>query len=408
MNIRPHNSNRRGVAVVQVAVASALLLSCAALAVDVGYMTWARAQIQRTVDSSALAGASGVVTGDAEPRAVQFAAANNVVGSGLVPDELDIATGNWDATTRSFTATPESGVGGVWPNACRVGGTRGELGLFFSRIMGFTKTQVSRPATAMAGAGQCAGIWGLDGVTINGDAVTDSYVTTAGSYGPGNMRQNGDVCSCKDIVTHGGITIKGDAMYGEGYEFDPSGTSYEVTGLIADHACDVPDISPDYDYYEDNNDNADIPLASNGKDVWKGFGHFFLTGTNHVTLPPGEFWMHDMRIEGQAYIEITGPTTLYIQGNAFMGGGGIINVTENPHNLIIYAQGPQITLTGTSTFYGALVAPTATLDLPGDFEAYGVVLAQVLECHGNLNFHVEEQMVFDMFGLHSIRPILVE
>ena len=408
MIIRPHNTSRRGVAVVQVAVASALLLSCAALAVDVGYMTWARAQIQRTVDSSALAGASGLVTGQAEPRAIHYAAANNVVYSGLDPDELEIATGNWDATTRSFTETPESGVGGVWPNACRVGGTRGNLGLFFSRVMGFTNTQVSRPATAMAGAGQCAGIWGLDGVTINGDVVTDSYVTTAGSYGPGNMRQNGDVCSCRDIVTHGGITIRGDAMYGEGYEFDPSGGSYEVTGLISDHVCDVPDLSVDYEYYEDNNDNDSMPFTDQGRNPWRGYGHLFLTGLNHLTLPPGTYWMHDIRIEGQAQLEVTGPTTIYINGQADLGGGGIINVTEDPHNLIIYALGPQITFTGTSTFYGALIAPSANINLPGDFEAFGVMLGQTLTCMGDMLFHVEEQMVFELFGLHSIRPILVQ
>jgi len=222
----------------------------------------------------------------------------------------------------------------------------------------------------MAGAGQCAGIWGLDGITIDGDVVTDSYVTSAGSYGAGNIRPNGDVCSCRDIVTNGGITVRGDAMYGEGYDFTPYGSSYEVTGLIDDHRCDLPDLSIDWEAVEATNDNADIPNTYRNRSPYRGFGHLYVTGNDHLTLPPGTFYFSSALVDGQAYIEVTGPTTMYIEGNATLTGGGVINITQDPHNLTIYAYGPLVDMTGGAAFYGSLIAPTATVHTHGDYEGY--------------------------------------
>ena len=54
-------------------------------------------------------------------------------------------------------------------------------------------------------------------------------------YGPGNRRPNGDICSCKNININGSVNIFGDAMYGDGYSFITSGTSYNVWGIVGNH-----------------------------------------------------------------------------------------------------------------------------------------------------------------------------
>jgi Flp pilus assembly protein TadG len=57
-----YSFRRRGAVAVQTAVMSALLIGCAALAVDVGMMYSARTELQRAADAAALAGVSGLFT----------------------------------------------------------------------------------------------------------------------------------------------------------------------------------------------------------------------------------------------------------------------------------------------------------------------------------------------------------
>lgn len=382
----------------------------AALAVDVGLLCAARSQIQRTADASALAGASGLLQQQTVERAEQFAYYNEVAHQALLSSDLVITTGNWDGVDRSFTPTPEEGVGGVLPNAVHVVGTRSNLGLFFARALGLDTTVVRRPATALVGSGRCAGIWGLEGVTTNGGIITDSYDPAVGPYGPGNIRPNGDICSCKDITVHGSSSIRGDAMYGEGYEFDPSGGSYEVLGLIDDQVCKpMPDLSVDFEAAEADNDNELIEVSGHGPNPFHGPGNLVLAGHRHVTLPGGTFYFNSVRIEGQAFIEVTGPTKLYINGDAILTGGGLVNTTGLAENLYVYVEGPDVVLSGDSQFIGALIAPTASITVQGDFTGYGTVLAGgELTINGDVEFYVNEGMVFELFGLKSIAPILVE
>ena len=402
-------SRRRGAVAVLVATMLVVMVGFMALTVDVGYMYVARAEMQRTADASALAGTSGLMERLAEQRAHEYGTLNRVVNQQVISSELDVEIGNWDGVAKSFIPVPDLGIGGVRQNAVRVRGTRTHIDLFFAGILGHDTTDVRQSAVAVAGAGVCAGIWGLDGVTVDGDVTTDSYDSTDGTYGPGNMRPNGDMCSCGDIVVNGGITIRGDAMYGEGYDFIPFGTSYEVLGMIAEHGCNAPEIDINYGWAAANNDNDIIPLTDRGRDPFGGDPeNLFVTGNDHLTLPPGTFYFNSAMLDGQAYLEITGPTTLYIDGNATLTGGGVINLTEDPHDLIIYARGPTVRMSGGATFYGALIAPTATIRIEGTFDAYGTVLAQFLDLDGNTNFHVDEGLVFDLFGIKAAIPVLVK
>ena len=115
-----------------------------------------------------------------------------------------------------------------------------------------------------------------------------------------------------------------------------------------------------------------------------------------------------MTLSGQAYLDITGPTTIYIDGNATLTGGGVLNLTEDPRNLTIYARGPNLKLGGGSSFHGSLIAPTATVELMGDFEYYGTLLARFVRAYGSPVFHVEESLVFDLFGINVSIPVLVK
>ena len=53
-------ANQKGAVIVMVAILMVVLIGCAALAVDVGYLYVARTELQRAADAGALAGAQGL------------------------------------------------------------------------------------------------------------------------------------------------------------------------------------------------------------------------------------------------------------------------------------------------------------------------------------------------------------
>ena len=89
--------DQRGAALVLVAVSLVVLISAAALAVDVGLLTTARTEAQRTADMAAHAGASALIYSPyseaaARSEAIAFAARNSVRGesSVLLPEDVEV------------------------------------------------------------------------------------------------------------------------------------------------------------------------------------------------------------------------------------------------------------------------------------------------------------------------------
>ena len=150
---------RRG-AVAPVVLASAALLLCfVSLSVDIGYVYVGRAEMQRAVDSAALAGASGLRGGEAtvDTRATEYAGRHILFNQPVAAGELEIQLGYWNGITRTFFTHTES-LTPVQPNAVAVDGTRLGAPLYFAAIMGHYDTDVYSHAVAIMGGGKCAGI----------------------------------------------------------------------------------------------------------------------------------------------------------------------------------------------------------------------------------------------------------
>ena len=303
---------RRGVVAVQVGLMGTVIFGLTALTIDVGYLYMANAEMQRAADASALAGASALLLGSTpvHQRAITAAAQNPVIRSPVTPGELNVVIGNWEARSLSFTPSGEGDT--FLPNAVHVTGARPSVPLFFARVLGFNESDVEKEAIALFGAGRCAGIWGLEGVTADGSIITDSYDSSQGSYGASSVHANGDVCSCQDVVANGNIEIRGDAMYGEGYSFLPSGTAYSVWGVIADHACNVPPFEADFAAAAVDNDNATIGTTTRGRDPFAGSPwDLYITGNDSLTLAGGTYYFTSVLIDGQGVVNVTGPTTIF-------------------------------------------------------------------------------------------------
>ena len=406
---RISDSHRRATAAPMVAVLSVLLLSFAALAVDVGYIYATAAEMQRTADASALAGASGLLEGNDTVRSRAYAlATSNPVARSVVTSTLKIGIGYWEARTRTFTPSADCAAY-VSPNSVHVSGTRFDLALFFAPVMGINTTDVSKEAIALVGSGRCAGIWGLEGITVDGNIRTDSYNSNDGVYAPGHALPNGDLCSCRDIVANGGVEIFGDAGYGHGYAFKPYGNSYYVYVNIDDHNCNVPPFTSDFIDAEINNDNATIGLTALGRDPFNGNPwDLYVTGNDSLTLTGGTYYFTSVKIDGQATLDITSPTTIYVTGPAFFTGGGIFNVSQHPPDLLIYSSDPTLNMSGNAAFYGAVIAPQSDVLFEGEGDFYGTIIGRTLDFDGDANIHVDESLVFQLFSIESVAPILVK
>ena len=400
---------RRGVVAVQVACAATAIFGLTALTIDVGYLYQANAEMQRAADASALAGASGLMLGS-EPvhqRAIAVAARNPVIRSPVTPGELNVVIGNWEAHSLSFTPSGEGHT--ISPNAVHVTGARPDVPLLFARVLGFNESDVVKEAVALFGSGHCAGVWGLEGITGNGSIVTDSYDSSEGPYGSGNIRPNGDICSCQDIDVFGSVEIHGDAMYGEGYGFYPRGGAYEVWGVIADHGCNVPPFEADFAAAAVDNDNATIgTTVPRGQDPFRGHPwNLRIGGRDSLTLAGGTYYFTSASLTGQGTLNIAGPTTIFVTGPADFRGGGIFNSSENPSDLVIYCSDPTVKLRGTSGFYGALIAPNSDVKLVGTSDFYGTLLGRTLDANGDTEIHVDETLVSELFGVDPPAPVIV-
>ncbi len=401
-------TRRRGFVAPFVAISLIALFGITALTVDVGYIYVTQGEMQAAMDAAALAGASAVQeTGELAVQRAKALAATNVVALERIKNhEVTVDVGYWEAGTRTFSATSPTGAA---PNAARVIGRRTGIPLFFAAILGQAHTDVGRFATAVSGGGICLGIWGLDLLDADGDITTDSYDSSAGAYGAGNIYNNGDICSDRNIELEGGVEIGGDAMYGYGYDLTISGNSYRIYGVTSEQNRSV--TIPEIDMLAASliNDNLTIGLTDKNRDPFAGSPwDLVVTGNDSLTLNPGTYYFTSAAIGGRATLTVTGPTTIYVDGDATFTGGGIVNATQVPTNLTIYSTGTTMTVDGSAGFYGSIVAPETTVNFAGTADIYGTVMARVLTLFGNTQIHVDSDAVRQLYGIGPIAPVLVQ
>lgn len=250
------------------------------------------------------------------------------------------------------------------------------------------------------------GIFAVSAVSLNGEAFTDSYNSTLGSYGAfGNIGQNGDVSTNGDITLSGEAYINGDASTG------PSGTfnqQTKVSGTIT------------------HNINLLLPSVSVPAELVSlpSSGSLSLSGTNTMTINPGDYKYSSISLSGHSILTIVGPANIYLtsspslrvtgeaqmvisnastgpvkfyaDGGILIGGEGVINQLNYPASLFLYgtASGTQsISISGEGDFYGAVYAPNANISISGEGELFGLVAGNTVTVNGEANIHYDEALV---------------
>jgi Flp pilus assembly protein TadG len=171
-------SNRRGLVAVLTAILLVVILGMVAFAVDIGYGTLAKTELQAAADAAALAaaGSSNLPKADVVRVAQGFAHYHQVAGRSVLLNPDDVQFGVWDISTRTFA--PSNDVSTAVKVTVRADAANGgNVSLFFGSILGVNSLTEKASAVAVVNPRDIAFVVDLSG-SMNFDTTPDSSSAT--------------------------------------------------------------------------------------------------------------------------------------------------------------------------------------------------------------------------------------
>jgi hypothetical protein len=213
------------------------------------------------------------------------------------------------------------------------------------------------------------GLIGLDKVVVAGTpSITGDAASIFSNHAvelAGNFEIEGDV------ISGGYISISGGNM--------PDGRVIPNAERIS-----VDDPTADVQAAEANNDNASIPCIKKGNKcngTVDTSGDLRLNSTQHLTLPSGVYFFHNITVNGQAKLHVSGDVTIYVDGAVTLNGGSSTNPTSDALTLISSGTS-DIKLNGNADSEMAIFAPFAKVRFTGTQGFHGSALGRELHISG--------------------------
>jgi len=400
---------RRGNVVILSCTLLAIMMGMVAFAVDLGYIAYARTELQRTADAVALAAAAKLPDQTAAKTVGIDVSTNNSSNISPTLANSNFEFGHWSRKTNTFT-TPTPAFRST--NAVRVTIKRTKangnpLNLFYGRVLGKSSTDMTITAVGFNDRGLCGPFIGITSADIGGNMHTDSYDSDDGSYAAASASYRGSVCSDGDVKVHGDAEIYGDARAGVNGEVTVDGNP-TITGNIGNRVKPLDLPSVDASPYQYSNNNSSLPEvlrlnAQGNGNHWvspvDNQGDFKLNAGDIYNMPGGTYYFRDMLLNGGAILNITGDVTIYVTRDlTFNGGSFVNNVTNKAENLTIMMSSPGsvANIVFGTPFYGVLYAPDTDVTISGDADVYGAVVANNLRVTGNALGHYDESLEMEM------------
>jgi filamentous hemagglutinin len=391
-------------------IALVVLLGFAALAVDLSNLYATQAELASAAAAAATAGAielpdeSGAAT-----IAIQFAELNMSPGThGSVLAAADVETGFWNTTSRTFI------VGGTPVNAVRVTTRRASangnpVGPMFGWILGSSGHDLHASATAMLLPLLPGGLASTGDISLSGNVTIDSYHSTEGAYDPGTAGDNGDVATNGSVSITGNVTVNGDVTGGN----VSSGGGGTVTGDMAEPRRPISLPPVDTSGVESDNDNDQLPPIQQGNRLVSPLDadrNFSLSSNTDYDMPPGTYYFNDLSLSGQATLNLSGLTVIYLTGDLDTSGGNVVNATEDPKNLVIFMTGGTATVNASIDWYGVIYAPETDIQFNGNADAYGAIVGGTIDGSGGADLHYDEDVSTVLEGMIELpkRSALVD
>jgi hypothetical protein len=386
-----HRQARKGIALTLLAFLLMILMAFVAIGVDVGLFYMQQAELQVTA-SSAAAGAALDLPEGAVATAQRLASANMPPErEGTVLGASGVQIGNWNSTTRVFTAD------GAPLNAVRVtteksNANGNSVRWLIGQVLRQSAIELRATATAALLPELPGAIGGTGSITITGNSLVDSYNSTQGAYDPATAGQEGDIVSDGTISIGGSSLIRGDVR---GQTVSTGGAA-TVSGSISPQRRSVDFPSVDISEIVGTNDNESLPLYRRGNQLVSPLDanrNFSLTGGVEYLIPPGDYYFNDLTLSGQSSLLVTGPTTIYLTGDLDTSGGNVINSSLDPNQLRILMTGGTAVVNASVDWYGLLYAPDSEVIVKGSGEVFGAIVGETVELSGTGDVHFDEGLV---------------
>ncbi len=265
-----------------------------------------------------------------------------------------------------------------------------EVRLELQPIVQTTTTQTETTTTVVTNPfGDAA--HGSDGVSLVGNAITDSYNSTNGPYNVnGNVGSNGNVGT--DSAAAAAISLTGNAVVNGNAAVGPGGdtsTGITLTGSAAITGSSSVEAAA-----------WTIPLSTIPAGVTNS-GALSISGNRVMTLSTGVYWFSSISITGNAQLQVLGPVKIYVTGNVDIAGNGVATANSVPPNLLIYGTADpnnpsnvttSVSIAGNGNFYGALYAPQAAINASGNGAVFGALTGRTVTLNGNGGLHYDEAL----------------
>jgi len=342
---------RRGVVLIYSVVALIVMIGMSSLAVDLGRVQAARAELQDAIDAAARYAVIGIGDGTAASKAITAAAENKVDGSPLVLLASDIESGNWNSPTKVFT------VGGSPSNAVRITGRRTAargtaVPLLFAQTIGMAKFDLVRTAIVTQATTSAAEIVGINGVTITGSSRIQRRASESGTV---NVASNGTYSLSWGQVIDGNVLYRGTA---------PNPPVGSITGTKTLMSSDIAFATP-------TAPGGSTPLGAVNIG-WAG-----------GTIAAGNYTATSITVGGGGTVNVTGNVNIYCSGAVNLGNGCIVTSNTTNRLTIYMTNSSNVSLNMSSNLYIRLYAPLSSVTLNGSSPIIGSVVANTLSLNGS-------------------------
>lgn len=245
--------------------------------------------------------------------------------------------------------------------------------------------------------------YGKSVVALSGGGQTDSYDSSLGAYGGGNVGSGGDLGT--DSSAAGAITLEGTSIV--------NGNANTGSGGTVTVGADATLNGTPSDSCAENYNSVTIP---SDLDALTSGGNYSLTSPS--SLSAGDYKFSSISLSSDGVLTLNGTVRIYVSGNINItgnaqivvsdnvhiytdgkvsaAGNGIANNTNIPANLLIYSTysggGDGVKFSGSSDFYGAVLAPDARIKISGGGDAYGSLIGDNFTVTGGGNIHYDEAL----------------
>jgi hypothetical protein len=260
------------------------------------------------------------------------------------------------------------------------------------------------------------GLTSRNGVTMNGNKIgIDSFNSGAGSYSAASRNDRGSVASVSVAV--GAVDINNADIYGyvaTGGGMPSVGKNGSVTGKDTPGGTKIDTTRISTDFYAEFEEikapslSLPIPiLVGSTMGIASSKTEYILpslsVGSSKTLKVEGDVTLvvtGDIDVKGEIQITAGSSLTVYVKGDVDVGGNGVVNLTNIPSKLVLFATGgegagQEIKLHGNGALAGAIYAPFADISLKGggsSGEMFGAVVGNTITLTGNYDFHYDEAL----------------